>query len=374
MADRTRQGRRWPLRVGLGLLGAGAAVLAVELVWRQMTFGPRALSPAGMNSIRPLGQARMLQASEHWELHYELRPNLHTRFKLASFHTNSKGLRDDECAVPKPPETFRVAFVGDSFTMGSGVELEEVFHSRLEALWRARAEGLAVECLNFGVGGYNLLSYAGLLEHRVFEYAPDLVVVGLVSNDLTRPQQQPDGPAFESKPVTHPFWRLHALASLAPSEALASSSPAGPAGHRRHRLPSLADRPDLEAEQRQYVDQQLSRLVELCERAHVPLALCYLEFRTTRNRKQVARRLRDFATEAEVPFFDALPLFADSDPQGFMILPSDPHPNPAAHAIYARGIGRFLLQADLLPDRLSGSEKKLPPGVSTESAVEPEGV
>ena len=201
------------------LLGALLALVAVELLWRYRQYGPRALTPAGMNSIRPLGRAGMLRGSPHPEIHWELKPGLDVEFKLAPFRTNAAGLRDREYALEKPAGTFRVAFVGDSFTMGSGVALEDVFHSRLERLWSERADGLAVDCLNFGVGGYNLLSYVGVLTHRALAYAPDLVVVCLTANDLDRPPQSGAEGPYRERSVIHPFWRLHCLDGLWPAPA-----------------------------------------------------------------------------------------------------------------------------------------------------------
>ena len=61
------------------------------------------------------------------------KPDLRDHFKMQPFETNSHGMRDREYSPEKPPNTFRIAVVGDSFTMGSGVAIEDVFHSRIES-------------------------------------------------------------------------------------------------------------------------------------------------------------------------------------------------------------------------------------------------
>jgi hypothetical protein len=57
-------------------------------------------------------------------LDHKFRPNAVGRYKTLEFDTdyaiNSLGLRDHEYTVPKPPRTFRILMLGDSFTEGDG--------------------------------------------------------------------------------------------------------------------------------------------------------------------------------------------------------------------------------------------------------------
>ncbi len=74
------------------------------------------------------------------------------------WRTNSQGMRDRDYSVPKPPGTFRIAFVGDSIGAGWGVNAEERFESILEELWDSRARrisGLKVEIINCAVPGHS---------------------------------------------------------------------------------------------------------------------------------------------------------------------------------------------------------------------------
>jgi hypothetical protein len=95
----------------------------------------------------------MVRPAADPEIVWELKPGLRTWHKLARFETNAEGLRDRARSVAKPPGTFRVAVVGDSFTMGSGVALAETYHARLERTLNATRPERRWELADFGVGG-----------------------------------------------------------------------------------------------------------------------------------------------------------------------------------------------------------------------------
>jgi hypothetical protein len=90
---------------------------------------------------------------------------------------NDQGLRDDKPhPYAKPDGVYRVLLIGDSFTEGFTVDLDEHFAPDLERRLTAAA-GAAVEVLNSGVSawgnGQELLYYS--LEGSRF--SPDLVVL-----------------------------------------------------------------------------------------------------------------------------------------------------------------------------------------------------
>jgi hypothetical protein len=67
---------------------------------------------------------------------------------------NEHGFRGGDYEREKPPRTRRIALLGDSFTFGEGVRLEDTFGYRLqEILDRDQA---AVEVLSFAVGGWGM--------------------------------------------------------------------------------------------------------------------------------------------------------------------------------------------------------------------------
>jgi len=123
--------------------------------------------------------------------HHKLVPNSHARLEQRDFSyvqkINSLGLRGEEIEIEKSPDTYRILMLGDSFTMGKGVEDDETFAQLLQDSLNRRlalCEGKPVEILNAGVDGYSpILSYVQLTR-ELHVLQPDMVVLNLDMNDL----------------------------------------------------------------------------------------------------------------------------------------------------------------------------------------------
>jgi lysophospholipase L1-like esterase len=97
------------------------------------------------------------------------------------------GLRDREHNRAKPPNTFRIAILGDSMAEALQVPLESTFWSVLERqLKGCKALGdRDVEVLNFGVSGYGTAQELLTFRHRVAAYSPDVTVLAFyLGNDV----------------------------------------------------------------------------------------------------------------------------------------------------------------------------------------------
>jgi hypothetical protein len=105
------------------------------------------------------------------ELMKEFIPNYKTTFKGDTLSTNSFGLRDKEYNLEKEDGVIRLAFVGGSYIMGSGVSNEENFAAVIEE--KLNSGNKKIEVLNYGVGGYFLIQNVFVVQHKVPEYKPD---------------------------------------------------------------------------------------------------------------------------------------------------------------------------------------------------------
>lgn len=100
------------------------------------------------------------------------------------YRINALGFRDTEFAFDKQPDELRVLALGDSFTFGIGVQLEDAWPQVLE---RGLTDELQrpVQVINAGfVAGYMPTTYVTWLAEHGQQYQPDLVLVGLCLNDM----------------------------------------------------------------------------------------------------------------------------------------------------------------------------------------------
>ena len=99
--------------------------------------------------------------------------------------TNELGLRERPFEREKPPGTFRVVLLGDSFVFGHGLAQEDRIGVHLERFLRERSTaGLSIEVLHVAVASWNILSECAYLRRQLTPFAPDLVVHLVVPNDL----------------------------------------------------------------------------------------------------------------------------------------------------------------------------------------------
>jgi lysophospholipase L1-like esterase len=119
------------------------------------------------------------------------RPNASVTIWGITYAINSDGFRDDDrYSRKKPPDTFRIMAVGDSYTFGAGVELEDTYSKKLEKLLNERHPSPLYryyEVINAGIPGANTAMEVDFLREWGLKYNPDLVLVAFVLNDLEAP-------------------------------------------------------------------------------------------------------------------------------------------------------------------------------------------
>jgi len=100
--------------------------------------------------------------------------------KQFELNTNSKGLRDNkEYNYSKSKEAYRILILGDSFSFGNGVNLNESYPEYL----RDNFKNKNVEIINLGVPGYGINNEYLYFIKEGIKYNPDLVIVQFCSND-----------------------------------------------------------------------------------------------------------------------------------------------------------------------------------------------
>ena len=95
------------------------------------------------------------------------------------FQSNSFGIRDKDYSIVKPPGTYRMALLGGSYQMGSGVNNNQVFEAIVEERInkeRIDSNHKQIEIFNFAAGGYYLLQQVELINTSVFKYDMNSVI------------------------------------------------------------------------------------------------------------------------------------------------------------------------------------------------------
>jgi hypothetical protein len=114
----------------------------------------------------------------------------------AYLRVNHDGFRGPDYPLAKPPDTLRIAVLGDSFTEAQQVPEQDTFcavaQSRLQAAMPLEAAGggpphhfRRAEVMNFGCDGYGTAQELIMLQRRVWRYSPDVVVLAVFTgNDI----------------------------------------------------------------------------------------------------------------------------------------------------------------------------------------------
>jgi hypothetical protein len=195
-----------------------AIIAVLELSLRYFYFGMTAFSLERMNSFTTMIDSDFVQAAEELEIYYELKPDLDVLFKGERLVTNSEGLADQEYSREKPAGVYRIAVVGSSWSMATGVTTEETYHAVLEERLQKQLSTNKVEVINFAVEYYGLGEIVGTVRHKVLPYNPDMILIALA----------PSTPAIKWQEHTEPFTKADTIAPFLQSY-LISAMP-GPLG------------------------------------------------------------------------------------------------------------------------------------------------
>lgn len=92
-------------------------------------------------------------------------------------HINSLGFRGPEIAVPKPPATIRLAFLGSSTTYDPYPDDESNWPHLTAARLQEAFSGCRIDYINAGLPGFSSEHMLSRFEHHVAPLTPDIVVI-----------------------------------------------------------------------------------------------------------------------------------------------------------------------------------------------------
>jgi hypothetical protein len=268
-------------------------------------------------------------------LRNELIPLASVTFKGAPFHVNRWGMRGKDCELQKPVGTVRIALMGGSPVMGSGVGDDETFAAILEdRLNREARGGDRYEMLNFGVGGYGLLQRLAAMEEKAFRFNPDVVFwivhptdAKVVINKLVE--------CFQNN-VSIPFPEIVDLARRAGLDA--GGNVAVPAS-------GQLDDVEMKGAQLAFGDKIVTwiyqRVVDDCRKRNILPVYIFLPSARTFNPER-AKEDHNRAWEAGFETFDLSDVFSGETLETLRIAPWDFHFNKYGHRLVADRLYREL--------------------------------
>lgn len=119
-----------------------------------------------------------------------LNPGAHgwyTREGESYLRVNHDGFRGPDYPHDKPPDTIRVAVIGDSYVEAMQVAEDKTFTAVIgrELAKSPVLRGRKIETMNFGVDGYGTLQELITLQRKALAYHPDIVVLAIfLGNDV----------------------------------------------------------------------------------------------------------------------------------------------------------------------------------------------
>ena len=272
---------------------------------------------------------------------------------------NNHGFRGRDVSKKKPEGVFRIMVVGDSFTFGEGVRLEDTFVARLEGILRD-GPAPAVEVLNFGIGSWGARSeyfyrarpasdwvkaeYVYLVKEGL-QFQPDLVLLVFTPNDAEYAGGLDLWTDFREAYEAPEALRHSYLASWV--YARANRALVG-----RRYIEELVASALGEHEKWRRTLGILSRLEQVTRFAGSDYAIVIFPFMFELNGEYPLAGIHELVAEtaraAGTPCLDLLPSFFGRAYNDLWVHPSDQHPNEVAHAIAASAIARFLVAEKLL--------------------------
>ncbi|MCK4890365.1 MAG: SGNH/GDSL hydrolase family protein [Candidatus Aminicenantes bacterium] len=241
-------------------------------------------------------------------------------------------------SIKKEKDIIRIAFSGDSYTYGFGVEEDDTFPEILEKRINDENE-TKVECLNFGHRGANVSKELKILNKKILSYSPDIIVHGFVMNDFTHPKLQKKNYEFykNDKIKYRPFRNFEKYSRFLYFLDQTIFTLFGKSG--KAQISNLNDLYD--PEKNPHFDIMKKSLEDLVKTisSYNGIVAFFPHFIKNESEydfyKKSIRIVSSLCEKYEVEFIELLPVFSHKPYFKWWIHPHDHHPNKEAHEIIA---------------------------------------
>ncbi len=255
------------------------------------------------------------------------RPNAQAQLMGVMVQTDSLGMRGKDIPVAAPEGVARIAFVGDSITLGWGVAEHETFARQVvDNLVKA---GRKVDGFNLGVGNYNTVQELSSLRNVGAGLKPDIIVLAYFLNDA-EPM-----PAYADTG----WLSLHSAGWVVLNYRVDSL------------LRQFGEAPDWKKYYRDLYEPKapgwiatqkaIGGLATTARELGAPLLVFNIpELRELKPYPftDITAKVRGVVESHGLPFFDLLPTVENLNPSSLWVTVPDPHPNGIAEIAFAKGM------------------------------------
>ena len=227
--------------------------------------------------------------------------------------------------------------MGDSFTLGWGVSMENTYAKRTERLLNQSAD--RYEVINMGVGNYNTSMELALLKLKGLTLSPDGIVLFYFINDT---EPTPTMPRLSRSFLKHSYFlnfccdiflrcRLHWNKNLTSERYYQKLyTPAEEAFNKTRKA--------------------LLEFIQICKTNHIKLLIVNIpELRQIKNYpfNYATRFIEQISSAHTVPFLDLLPFLKNYSQENLWLSREDDHANSFVNAIIAEAVYRKMIEAGI---------------------------
>ncbi|MBI2136465.1 SGNH/GDSL hydrolase family protein [Candidatus Woesearchaeota archaeon] len=257
---------------------------------------------------------------------HEHKPNAVSFLYGTEIKTNSIGWRDYGYDVTT--DKYRIMILGDSITLGWGVDFNYTFPKILERLLRENNPN--IEVINTGVGNYNSEMEVNSFLEKGSRYNPDMVVLAYYINYAEITHKNPNAIVYLlQKSYTYSFFSdkvINLKINLFKQNQF------------KNFYSALYEK---DFEGRIHAKKAIDLLAEYAKKNNIPLYIVIIPEMHSFDPypfQEVTDFVMQAASKNNIAAIDLLPYFKGNEPRTLWVSPEDAHPNAFGQIIIAKGI------------------------------------
>lgn len=276
------------------------------------------------------------RASPNPNVSHEHVPNSEAFLYGVDVKINSYGFRDKEYSLKKPENTYRILVLGDSFTLGWGVPIKDVYSEVLEKMLNENIKGKKFEVINTALGNYNTQMEYEFLKEKGLKLNPDMVIVGFYPNDPELTVK------FDEKSISTFIKRHSYIYAFFWDRIVKLKTRIELARNKRSYTGYVHNLYRSDFEGRKIMEISLNGIIDLSKQNSITPVVVILPqfFGNFENYefKEVYPTVSSITSRKNALTIDILPYFKNNSVKDVIVSFEDAHPNKLGHSIIAKAI------------------------------------